>query len=46
MTVTDFGCPTCGSNDFGKIEMTKRDNGMTMWKKQCYNCKKFWYDEF
>jgi len=40
----DEGCPTCGSKNFGSIEMkrNKDDNNVT-WKKQCYNCKKFWY---
>ena len=46
MSLTDYGCPTCGSNNFGNVEMIKRDNSIMMWKKQCYNCKKFWYSEF
>ena len=39
----DDACPTCGSKNFGKIEMT-RDGELVKWKIQCYNCKKFWYD--
>ena len=39
----DNGCPTCGSKDFGNIQMEKNDDGFSIWKKQCYNCKKFWY---
>ncbi len=38
----DEGCPTCGSRNYGDIEMMKEDNGI-IWKKQCYSCKKFWY---
>ena len=39
----DEGCPTCGSKDFGVIEIKKEDSGISQWKLQCYNCKKFWY---
>ena len=39
----DKGCPTCGSMNFGEIEMEK-ENEIAKWKKQCYNCKKFWYE--
>lgn len=38
----DEGCPTCGSKNFGMIEM-KKVNEQSQWKLQCYNCKKFWY---
>ena len=38
----DEGCPTCGSKNFGDLGMSKK-SGMIIWKKQCYNCKKFWY---
>ena len=38
----DEGCPTCGSRDFGNIEMKKDSDGTAIWKKQCYKCKKFW----
>jgi len=41
----DHGCPTCGSKNFGNIEMKKNLDGNALWKKQCYNCKKFWYSE-
>ena len=40
----DEGCPTCGSRDFGNLEMERKTEG-TIWKKQCYNCKKFWYSQ-
>ncbi|WP_182134381.1 hypothetical protein [Nitrosopumilus sp. b1] len=39
----DEGCPTCGSKNFGTIDM-KRQNDSSKWKMQCYNCKKFWYE--
>lgn len=40
----DEGCPTCGSKNFGNMEMKRNKEGNTVtWKKQCYNCKKFWY---
>ena len=39
----DIDCPTCGSHNFGNIEMRKNEDGSVSWKKQCYNCKKFWY---
>ena len=45
MMIKDEGCPTCGSKNFGKIEMKKSDDGVASWKIQCYNCKKFWYSE-
>ena len=38
----DEGCPTCGSKDYGTIEIKKENSG-SKWKMQCYNCKKFWY---
>jgi len=38
----DEGCHTCGSGNYGDIEM-KNKGGTIMWKKQCYSCKKFWY---
>jgi hypothetical protein len=41
--VNDLGCPTCGSKNFGNLEMKKNQYGIPTWKKQCYNCKKFWY---
>jgi len=41
----DQGCPTCGSKNFGNLEMKKNFDGPVTWKKQCYNCKKFWYSE-
>jgi hypothetical protein len=39
----DDGCPTCGSKDYGTIEIKKESSGSSKWKMQCYNCKKFWY---
>jgi len=51
--IKDQGCPTCGSKNFGNLEMEKNNDGPTTWKKQCYNCKKqcynckkFWYSEY
>lgn len=41
----DQGCPTCGSKNFGNIEMKKNQDAYITSKKQCYNCKKFWYAE-
>ena len=41
----DEGCPTCGSKNFGKIDVKKIQNGLARWKIQCYNCKKFWYSD-
>jgi RNA polymerase subunit RPABC4/transcription elongation factor Spt4 len=38
----DKGCPTCGSKEFANLGMEKNDNGQAIWKKHCYNCKKFW----
>ena len=38
----DEGCPTCGSKNYGIIEIKKELNS-TKRKIQCYNCKKFWY---
>jgi len=43
--IKDHGCPTCGSKNFGNLEMKKNHDGTTSWKKQCYNCKKFWHSE-
>tara|TARA_B100001750_G_C15414025_1_gene549308 strand:- start:44 stop:181 length:138 start_codon:yes stop_codon:yes gene_type:complete len=40
--LNDDGCPTCGSKNFGITEMKKDAEGLGIWKKQCYNCKKFW----
>jgi hypothetical protein len=40
--MNDDGCPTCGSKNYGTIEMKKNGQGPVDWKKQCYNCKKFW----
>lgn len=40
----DEGCPTCGSKNFGKLGMEKRMR-KTLWKTQCYSCKKFWFSE-
>lgn len=37
----DEGCPTCGSDDYGTIEIRKNSDGL-IHKNQCYNCKKFW----
>jgi len=39
----DDGCPTCGSMDFGIIEIKNTEDAVRK-KIQCYNCKKFWYD--
>ena len=41
---SDEGCPTCGSKNFGNLEV-KKEFGKTVWKKKCYNCKKFWYSD-
>jgi len=41
----DHGCPTCGSKNFGSPEMKKNQDMTAIWKKQCYNYKKFWYSE-
>jgi hypothetical protein len=38
----DDGCPTCGSMDYGVLEI-KNSQNMIDKKLQCYNCKKFWY---
>ncbi|NDB32937.1 MAG: hypothetical protein EB163_06815 [Nitrososphaeria archaeon] len=38
----DDGCPTCGSMDFGVMEIKNSQNTVEN-KLQCYNCKKFWY---
>ncbi|MFM7796148.1 MAG: hypothetical protein ACKO7N_05225 [Candidatus Nitrosotenuis sp.] len=40
--IKDEGCPTCGSMDFGIVEIKKSDS-KSQKKLQCYNCKKFWY---
>ena len=42
MLSLDKECPTCGSKNYGNIEM-KNTSGNPTWKNQCYNCKKFWY---
>ncbi|HUU47729.1 MAG TPA: hypothetical protein VMW55_02995 [Nitrosopumilaceae archaeon] len=39
----DEGCPTCGSNDIGNLEVKKNLDKTPIWKKQCYNCKKLWH---
>jgi len=39
----DDGCPTCGSMDFGIIEVRKLHISVRR-KIKCYNCKKFWFD--
>ena len=41
--MNDDGCPTCGSKNLGIIEMKKDVEGLVIWKKQCYNYKKFWH---
>lgn len=41
----DDGCPTCGSKDYGTIEIKKESTRSSKWKIQCYNCKKFWYSK-
>jgi len=41
----DQGYPTCGSKNFGNIQMRKNQDTTVTWKKQCYNCKKFWHAE-
>ena len=38
----DDGCPTCGSMDYGVLEIKNSQNLIDK-KLQCYNCKKFWY---
>jgi len=38
----DEGCPTCGSLDYGILEI-KNSQNIIVKKLQCYNCKKFWY---
>jgi len=35
--------PYFGSKNFGNLEMKKNQGGTPAWKKQLYNCKKFWY---
>jgi len=42
----DEGCPTCGSKDFGNLEVKQNPEKTPTWKKQCYNCKKVWYSNF
>ena len=41
--MNDDGCPTCGSKNYGTVEMKKNSEGLVACKKQCYNCKKFWH---
>ena len=41
----DHGYPTGGSKNFGSAEMKKNQDMTAIWKKQCYNCKKFKYSE-
>ena len=41
--MNDDGCPTCGSRNYGTVEMKKNVEELVVWKKQCYNCKKFWH---
>ena len=43
LVMNDDGCPTCGSKNFGIIEMKKDVEGLVIWKKQCYNGKKIWH---
>ena len=43
--IKDQGCPTCGSKNYGNLEIKKNHDGVATWKKQCYNCKNFWYLE-
>ena len=38
----DEGCPTCGSKNFGILEIKKISEDKSIKKNQCYNCKKFW----
>lgn len=40
--IKDEGCPTCGSKNYGNIEMKNTDGNVTL-ENQCHNCKKFWY---
>ena len=42
--MNDDGCPTCSSKNYGNVKMEKNGEGVVAWKKQCYNCKKFWHD--
>lgn len=42
--MNDDGCPTCGSKNFGTVEMKNNSEHGIAWKKQCYNCKKFWHE--
>jgi hypothetical protein len=39
----DEGCPTCGSKNFGILEIENDLKGSSKWKMHCYNCNKFWY---
>ena len=39
----DEGCPTCGSKDFGMMEIKKDSFSVAKWKMKCHNCQKFWY---
>lgn len=41
----DEGCPTCGSMNFGIIKIKRKLETSVERKYQCYNCKKFWYEE-
>ena len=41
--MNDDGCPTCGSKIYGTVVIKKNGEGLVAWKKQCYNCKKFWH---
>jgi DNA-directed RNA polymerase subunit RPC12/RpoP len=41
----DNGCPTCGSMNFGIIEIKRKSETSVERKYQCYHCKKFWHDE-
>ena len=41
--VNDDGCPTCGSKNFGILEITSNTDDVGISKNQCYNCQKFWF---
>jgi len=42
--MNDDACPTCGSKNFGITKMKNNSEHGIAWKKQCYNCKKFWHE--
>jgi hypothetical protein len=39
----DEGCPTCGSINFGIMEIMRLKDRISR-KLKCFNCKKFWYN--